>query len=140
MVGSQPVPGAVSKTGSRDLGGEAHVRPVAELRFVVLTPPDGRFGGGCGHAVVRSCGRAVVLREQLAGQRLLVGRQGTGVRAYVDGLRFDASSPRTSSVTCVRRLVRVRTPATRGLEGAGIRTGQYQPWRLWKRRAASQEP
>jgi hypothetical protein len=47
-----------------------------EQKFVLLAPPDGPFPPG-----------APVRREQLAGQRLIVGQQGTGMRQYVDDLR-----------------------------------------------------
>ncbi|MFF0966989.1 LysR family transcriptional regulator [Streptomyces sp. NPDC003703] len=52
----------------------AHV--LDEQRFVLLVPPGGPFGG-----------RRTVRCEELAGQRLIVGQPGTGMRAYVDSLR-----------------------------------------------------
>ncbi|MER5258197.1 LysR family transcriptional regulator [Streptomyces sp. NPDC002855] len=74
------------RTGAAELGLLATSGPVAEKevtahavgeqRFVLVTPPDGPFPAG----------RAVAC-EELAGQRLIVGQRGTGMRAYVDGLR-----------------------------------------------------
>ncbi|MFF4630031.1 LysR family transcriptional regulator [Streptomyces griseorubiginosus] len=52
----------------------AHV--LGEQRFVLVTPPGGPFAG-----------RQAVSCEELAGQRLIVGQAGTGMRAYVDSLR-----------------------------------------------------
>lgn len=49
---------------------------IGRQRFVLLAPPDGPF-----------LGRTSVGREELAGQRLIVGQVGTGMRAYVDLLR-----------------------------------------------------
>lgn len=74
------------RTGVSELGlvatpgplpeGEVRSYPLTEQRFVLLTPPDGPFPPG-----------SVVQHEQLAGQRLIVGQRGSGMRAYVDGLR-----------------------------------------------------
>ncbi|MEU7150106.1 LysR substrate-binding domain-containing protein [Streptomyces sp. NPDC045456] len=50
--------------------------PAGEQRFVLVVAPDGPFAG-----------RREVACEELAGQRLIVGQRGTGMRAYVDGLR-----------------------------------------------------
>ncbi|WP_030672133.1 LysR family transcriptional regulator [Streptomyces rimosus] len=50
--------------------------PAGEQRFVLVVAPDGPFAG-----------RRAVGCEELAGQRLIVGQRGTGMRAYVDGLR-----------------------------------------------------
>ena len=47
-----------------------------EQRFVLVTPSDGPFAG-----------RRSVCCEEVAGHRLIVGQPGTGMRAYVDGLR-----------------------------------------------------
>ncbi|WP_030788322.1 LysR family transcriptional regulator [Streptomyces sp. NRRL S-920] len=52
----------------------AHV--LGEQRFVLVVPPGGPFAG-----------REAVACEELAGQRLIVGQPGTGMRAYVDSLR-----------------------------------------------------
>ncbi|MWA08240.1 LysR family transcriptional regulator [Streptomyces sp. BA2] len=49
---------------------------VGEQRFVLLTPPCGPFPAG-----------RPVNSGELAGHRLIVGQRGTGMRAYVDGLR-----------------------------------------------------
>ncbi len=74
------------RTGAAELGLLATSGPlpdkevisheVGEQRFVLIAPPDGLF----------SAGRPVPC-EELAGQRLIVGQRGTGMRAYVDGLR-----------------------------------------------------
>ncbi|MET8689131.1 LysR family transcriptional regulator [Streptomyces sp. NPDC004732] len=74
------------RTGAAELGLLASSGPVAdkevvshdagEQRFVLVTPSDGPFPAG-----------RPVAREELAGQRLIVGQRGTGMRAYVDGLR-----------------------------------------------------
>ncbi|MFC8130940.1 LysR family transcriptional regulator [Streptomyces sp. NPDC057302] len=74
------------RTGAAELGLLATSGPVAEKevrahavgeqRFVLVTPPDGPFPAG-----------SPVACEELAGQRLIVGQRGTGMRAYVDGLR-----------------------------------------------------
>ncbi|MFH8350310.1 LysR family transcriptional regulator [Streptomyces sp. NPDC018045] len=55
---------------------EVASHPAGEQRFVLVTPADGPFAG-----------RTSVACEELAGQRLIVGQRGTGMRAYVDGLR-----------------------------------------------------
>ncbi|MFE6686417.1 LysR family transcriptional regulator [Streptomyces sp. NPDC057743] len=54
------------------------VHPLGEQRFVVVAPggSDGPFAG-----------QSAISSEELAGQRLIVGQRGTGMRAYVDGLR-----------------------------------------------------
>ncbi|MFE0701486.1 LysR family transcriptional regulator [Streptomyces sp. NPDC058872] len=49
---------------------------VGDHRLVLVTPLDGPFPAG-----------QPVQREQLGGQRLIVGQRGTGIRAYVDDLR-----------------------------------------------------
>lgn len=74
------------RTGAVELGLLASSDPVSgrdvvahaagEQRFVLVTPPDGPFPAG----------RPVHCAE-LAGHRLIVGQRGTGMRAYVDGLR-----------------------------------------------------
>ncbi|CAM5269905.1 LysR family transcriptional regulator [Streptomyces xanthochromogenes] len=51
-------------------------RVVGEQRFVLVTPPNAPFSSG-----------SSVDCTELAGQRLIVGQRGTGMRAYVDGLR-----------------------------------------------------
>ncbi|MFZ3468205.1 LysR family transcriptional regulator [Streptomyces sp. 4.24] len=48
---------------------------VGDDRLVLVTPADGPFPAG-----------TAVRREQLQGQRLIVGQRGTGIRAYVDDL------------------------------------------------------
>ncbi|MFF4010827.1 isocitrate/isopropylmalate family dehydrogenase [Streptomyces sp. NPDC001717] len=50
--------------------------PAGSQRLVLVAPKAGPF----------KAGRAV-RREQLAGQRLIVGQRGTGIRAYVDDLK-----------------------------------------------------
>ncbi|MFE2678579.1 LysR family transcriptional regulator [Streptomyces hygroscopicus] len=50
--------------------------PVGEQRFVLVTPPGGAFAD-----------RRSVRCEEIAGQRLIVGQPGTGMRGYVEGLR-----------------------------------------------------
>ncbi|WP_282792494.1 LysR substrate-binding domain-containing protein [Streptomyces sp. CC224B] len=55
---------------------EVAARPLGEQRFVLVVPPGGPFAG-----------RDSVACEELAGQRLIVGQPGTGMRAYVDALR-----------------------------------------------------
>ncbi|MEU6819084.1 LysR family transcriptional regulator [Streptomyces atriruber] len=74
------------RTGAAELGLLATAGPLAdkevvshdvgEQRFVLVTPPDGPFPAG-----------RPVACEELAGHRLIVGQRGTGMRAYVDGLR-----------------------------------------------------
>jgi DNA-binding transcriptional LysR family regulator len=74
------------RTGTAELGLLATSGPltdrevishaVGEQRFVLVVPPDGPFPAD----------RSVACAE-LAGQRLIVGQRGTGMRAYVDGLR-----------------------------------------------------
>ncbi|MEU5434412.1 LysR family transcriptional regulator [Streptomyces sp. NPDC020719] len=74
------------RTGAAELGLLATSEPLTdkqvishgagEQRFVLLTPPEGPFPAG-----------RPVSCEQLSGQRLIVGQRGTGMRAYVDGLR-----------------------------------------------------
>ncbi|MCI3227328.1 LysR family transcriptional regulator [Streptomyces sp. NP-1717] len=73
------------RTGAVELGLLASAGPlpdkevachlVGEQRFVLVVPPDGLFSG-----------RQSVDCRELAGQRLIVGQRGTGMRAYVDGL------------------------------------------------------
>ncbi|MFF1712076.1 LysR family transcriptional regulator [Streptomyces sp. NPDC058268] len=57
-------------------GKEVVAHAAGEQRFVLVTPPDGPFPAG-----------RPVACEELAGQQLIVGQRGTGMRAYVDGLR-----------------------------------------------------
>ncbi|MFJ5304186.1 LysR family transcriptional regulator [Streptomyces sp. NPDC088350] len=74
------------RTGAAELGLLATPQPLTdkevvshaarEQRFVLLAPPDGPFRAG-----------RPVTCEELAGQRLIVGQRGTGMRAYVDSLR-----------------------------------------------------
>jgi len=74
------------RTGAAELGllatpdalpdKEVAAHPLGEQRFVLVTTRDGPFPAG----------RAVE-RAELAGHRLIVGQRGTGMRAYVDGLR-----------------------------------------------------
>ncbi|MFF2517476.1 LysR family transcriptional regulator [Streptomyces sp. NPDC058086] len=74
------------RTGAAELGLLATSEPLTdkevvshaagEQRFVLVTPPDGPFPAG-----------RPVACEELAGQRLIVGQRGTGMRSYVDGLR-----------------------------------------------------
>ncbi|WP_405946035.1 LysR family transcriptional regulator [Streptomyces prunicolor] len=74
------------RTGAAELGLLATSGPLTdkevishaagEQRFVLVTPPDGPFPAG-----------RPVACEELAEQRLIVGQRGTGMRAYVDGLR-----------------------------------------------------
>jgi DNA-binding transcriptional LysR family regulator len=52
------------------------VRHIGRQRFVLVSPADGPFEPG-----------AVVRHEDLAGQRLIVGQQGTGMRRVVDEIR-----------------------------------------------------
>lgn len=53
-----------------------YLHPVGRQRFVLATAPDGPFPPG-----------RAVRREALAGQRLIAGQPGTGMRDYVEGLR-----------------------------------------------------
>ncbi|MEU6120814.1 LysR substrate-binding domain-containing protein [Streptomyces sp. NPDC047123] len=74
------------RTGAAELGLAASGGPLpqkevaslalARQRFVLVVPPGGPFAGRTGVAC-----------EELAGQRLIVGQPGTGMRAYVDALR-----------------------------------------------------
>ncbi|MFE9534742.1 LysR family transcriptional regulator [Streptomyces sp. NPDC006691] len=74
------------RTGAAELGLLATSGPLptkevisqaaGEQRFVLIAPPNGPFSRG-----------SSVQCEELAGQRLIVGQRGTGMRAYVDGLR-----------------------------------------------------
>lgn len=52
------------------------VRPVGRQRFVLVCPADGPFAPG-----------SVVRPEDLAGQRMIVGQPGTGMRRVVDEIR-----------------------------------------------------
>ncbi|MFE4535352.1 LysR family transcriptional regulator [Streptomyces scopuliridis] len=63
-----------SASAAPDREVRAHVLGVQ--RFVLVAAPEGPFAG-----------RRVVGCEELAGQRLIVGQPGTGMRAYVDSLR-----------------------------------------------------
>lgn len=73
------------RTGAVELGLAASAEPSAQKevarlalgrqRFVLLAPPGGPFTG-----------RESVGYGELAGQRLIVGQPGTGMRAYVDSL------------------------------------------------------
>ncbi|MFF0629127.1 LysR family transcriptional regulator [Streptomyces sp. NPDC004296] len=77
------------RTGAAELGllavpgplpeGDVVAHPVGEQRFVLVVR-----GGVDGAPFV---GRQTVKCEELEGQRLIVGQRGTGMRAYVDGLR-----------------------------------------------------
>ncbi|MFD9794133.1 LysR family transcriptional regulator [Streptomyces sp. NPDC059070] len=74
------------RTGAVELGLVACAGPVSgkevvahvlgRQRFVVVVPPDGPFTD-----------RTAIECRELAGRRLIVGQRGTGMRAYVDGLR-----------------------------------------------------
>ncbi|MFI6642584.1 LysR family transcriptional regulator [Streptomyces sp. NPDC050504] len=74
------------RTGAVELGLAASHGPLPQKevsslelgrqRFVLLAPPGGPFSGRTGV----ECG-------ELAGERLIVGQPGTGMRAYVDSLR-----------------------------------------------------
>ncbi|MFI2471389.1 LysR family transcriptional regulator [Streptomyces globisporus] len=74
------------RTGAAELGLLASLAPppdtevrahsLPEQRFVLLAPPDGSFAPGT----------TVADRKELAGLRLIVGQQGTGMRRYVDDL------------------------------------------------------
>jgi DNA-binding transcriptional LysR family regulator len=55
---------------------EVRTHPLPEQRFVLLAPPDGPFAPDT----------TVLDRKDLAGHRLIVGQQGTGMRRYVDDL------------------------------------------------------
>ncbi|MER6048221.1 LysR family transcriptional regulator [Streptomyces sp. NPDC001793] len=72
------------------------VHPVGEQRFVLVVP--GGTGDGRAGTASRTgrrgadrdgpfAGRRSIDCAELAGQRLIVGQRGTGMRAYVDGLR-----------------------------------------------------
>ncbi|WP_370947389.1 LysR family transcriptional regulator [Amycolatopsis sp. cg5] len=50
--------------------------PVSKQRFVLVVPPDNPFPAG-----------AAVGHEQLSGQRVIVGQEGTGMRRLVDEIR-----------------------------------------------------
>ncbi|MFH8662935.1 LysR family transcriptional regulator [Streptomyces afghaniensis] len=74
------------RTGAVELGLLASAGPVSDKevvshalgrqRFVLVVPTDGPFAD-----------RTAVQCRELAGQRLIVGQAGTGMRAYVDALR-----------------------------------------------------
>nr|WP_112474151.1 LysR substrate-binding domain-containing protein [Streptomyces sp. ST1020] len=57
-------------------GSEVAVHALGPQRLLLMVPPDSPLAG-----------RTAVSCEELAGQRLIVGQPGTGLRAYVDGLR-----------------------------------------------------
>ncbi|MFF0223916.1 LysR family transcriptional regulator [Streptomyces sp. NPDC004629] len=94
--------------------------PVMEQRFVLLTPPDGPFPPG-----------SPVRREQLAGQRLIVGQQGTGMRQYVDDLRA-AGVEWTLAVQSEHRIALV--PLVLGGVGLAVVTDS---WREFAERAGA---
>lgn len=118
------------RTGKAELGlvaspaplPAADVRPypVMEQKFVLLTPPDGPFPPG-----------APVRREQLAGQRLIVGQQGTGMRQYVDDLRA-AGVEWTLAVQSEHRIALV--PLVLGGVGLAVVTDS---WRDFAERAGA---
>ncbi len=72
------------RTGVTELGllgsadppaaGQVEVRMLARQRFVVVAPPDAPFSGK-------------ITRDDLAGQRMIVGQQGTGMRRLADELK-----------------------------------------------------
>ncbi|MEU2365362.1 LysR substrate-binding domain-containing protein [Streptomyces noursei] len=78
------------RTGAAELGllatpgplpeGDVAAHPLGEQRFV-LVARDGSDGDA------PFAGQRSVRCEELSGQRLIVGQRGTGMRAYVDGLR-----------------------------------------------------
>jgi DNA-binding transcriptional LysR family regulator len=55
-----------------------HLEPAGVQRFVLIAPPGSPFADG-----------RVVRREELRGQRLIVGQTGTGMRRLVDELQAD---------------------------------------------------
>lgn len=63
--------------GSREpvTGTGVVITPITRQRFVLVTPPEGPFPPGM-----------PVRHEQLAGQSLIVGQQGTGMRQLVDDI------------------------------------------------------
>lgn len=84
-----PVPEAVVeqvRTGETELGllsawelpqvADVELHPVEEQRFVLVAAPDGPFKPG-----------PPLPRERLAGQRLIVGEPGTGMRRLVEEIR-----------------------------------------------------
>ncbi|SEH01591.1 DNA-binding transcriptional regulator, LysR family [Nonomuraea solani] len=89
VIRDAPVPKAVIelvRTGEAELGllsawelpavTDVTLHPVEEQRFVIVAPPDGPF------EPARS-----LPRERLAGQRLIVGEHGTGLRRLIDEIR-----------------------------------------------------
>ncbi|WP_327588127.1 LysR family transcriptional regulator [Nonomuraea sp. NBC_00507] len=89
VIKGAPVPQAVIelvRTGVTELGllsawepptvADVTLHPVEEQRFVLVAPPDGPF------APARS-----LPRTRLAGQRLIVGEHGTGLRRLVEEIR-----------------------------------------------------
>ncbi|MEU6715077.1 LysR family transcriptional regulator [Nonomuraea sp. NPDC046802] len=89
VIRDAPVPASVIeqvRTGVTELGllsawelptvADVRLHPVEEQRFVLVAPPDGPF------EPARS-----MPRERLAGQRLIVGEQGTGLRRLVEEIR-----------------------------------------------------
>jgi len=76
MVRTGAVEVGLLATSARLPDKEVVSHPAGEQRFVLVTPPDGPFAG-----------RRSVCCEEVAGHRLIIGQPGTGMRAYVDGLR-----------------------------------------------------
>ncbi|MFC4909733.1 LysR family transcriptional regulator [Actinomadura gamaensis] len=125
------------RTGSAELGllasagplpdAEVSAHPVGRQRFVVVTWPDGPLSE-----------RTAVGCEELAGLRLIVGQRGTGMRAYVDGLRergvrFAIAAETEHRVSIIPLVlagvgVVVVTEAWRGIaEQAGARVLDIEP-------------
>ncbi|MCK7622812.1 LysR family transcriptional regulator [Streptomyces sp. RS10V-4] len=77
-LGLVAVPGPLGEGWPAGDPGQLRYHPLGEQRFVLLAPPGGPFAAG-----------APVRREELAGQRLIVGQPGTGMRQYADALRSD---------------------------------------------------
>jgi DNA-binding transcriptional LysR family regulator len=70
-LGLLGAPGPVTAAGVK-------LEPAGTQRFVLIAPPDSPFADG-----------SVVRREELRGQRLIVGQHGTGMRQLVDEILAD---------------------------------------------------
>lgn len=76
MVRTGVVEVGVVASGDPVAAAGVHVHDLGVQRFVLVTPADGPFPSGC-----------PVPRECLAGQRLIVGPHGSGMRALVEEIR-----------------------------------------------------
>ncbi|SEF04318.1 DNA-binding transcriptional regulator, LysR family [Streptomyces sp. 3213] len=112
------------RTGVSELGllaapvgianGDVRAYSLPEQRFVLLSPPDGPFAPN-----------VPVHHSQLAGQRLIVGQKGTGIRKYVDDLQAQGVALSVAVETEHRVAI---LPLVLGGTGLAVVTDAWRGW------------